>query len=117
MENNEKTTLLYQKIWLEELTSLLMVSMGDPRLRAEDLADKMFLSRSQFYRKVKEYTGMPPGSFIREKRLLEAKKILEGGMFPTVKEVAHQVGYCRMDYFSKLFRERFGKLPSEVLKH
>ena len=116
MGNTFNTSKPYQQQWLEELTSVLMQSIHDPNLRAEDLASQMYLSRSQFHRRVFACTGMSPGNYIREMRLLESKRLLELGPLPTVKEVACRVGYRRLDYFAKIFRERFGVLPSVVLR-
>ena len=62
-------------------------------------------------RKIKKFTGLTPNKYIRTIRLQQAKTLLEHGM--SVKKTAYEVGFLKVGYFSKLFKEEFGKLPSE----
>ena len=59
---------------------------------------------------------MTPNQYIQEIRLNKAKVMLEEGEVRTVKEVAFAVGMKRPGYFSKLFKERFGILPSAYFR-
>jgi len=77
-----------------------------------DLAEEMGISERQLFRKLKSATGMSPLHYIREIRLQKARKLLELNKTETISEVMHAVGFRKSDYFAKLYRERFGKLPS-----
>jgi len=46
-------------------------------------------------------------------RLQRAKQLLEQNA-GTVSEIAYMVGFNNIPYFSKAFREAFGKPPSEM---
>lgn len=64
------------------------------------------LSRAELYKRVREGFGMSPAAYIREQRLLAARRCLAEGRLP-VGEVAKMCGFCDYTYFSKLYRKRF----------
>jgi AraC-like DNA-binding protein len=67
-------------------------------------------------RKVKSITGLTPARMIREVQLNKARIILEEKTFTSVSDLAFQCGFEYPATFSKLFKKRFGKSPSEYLK-
>jgi len=78
----------------------------------DNLAETMFMSRSNFYRKIKGLTGMSPNDFLKTIRLNKAAQLL----LQTdcrVKEVYEQVGFNSSSYFAKCFKAQFGVLPKE----
>jgi DNA-binding response OmpR family regulator/anti-sigma regulatory factor (Ser/Thr protein kinase) len=79
----------------------------------EELARSVGFSRSQLHRKLKALTNKSANQLIREFRLTRAREMLEQKA-ASVSEVAYQVGYSNLSYFSKSFKEAFGKLPSEL---
>ena len=80
-----------------------------------DLCHEMNLSRSQLYRKVKALTGESITDFVQNVRLKKAHALLlEGKM--TVAEIGYQVGYSSPDYFSTVFRGKYGVAPSSLRK-
>jgi signal transduction histidine kinase/ligand-binding sensor domain-containing protein/DNA-binding response OmpR family regulator len=72
------------------------------------------MSHSVIYKKLKTLTGMSLVEYIREYKLKKAKQLLLRKE-NTVAEVSYLVGYSDRKYFSKLFKERFGKNPSSFL--
>ena len=100
------------ELWLEQFQAIVTERLDDSDLYLPDVIDKMEISRSIFYEKVKSLTQMTPNQYIQELRLNKAKNMLEAGDVKTVKEVASSVGMKRPSYFSKLYKERFGILPS-----
>jgi len=75
------------------------------------LCQKIGMSRSQLFRKMKALTDMAPSDLIRTHRLNKAKSLLESGA-ANVAEAAWQVGFKDPSYFSKLYQEEFGVAPS-----
>jgi len=66
----------------------------------------------------KKFRGSTPGQFLREQRLQTARKLLlDAGPGQTVQQIAHRLSYSHMGEFAKAYRERFGELPSDTLKH
>jgi AraC-like DNA-binding protein len=66
-------------------------------------------------RKIKTLTGLTPNKYIREIKLQHARTLLESKKYVTVSEVSQAVGFSKTEYFSQLYKERFGKLPSAYL--
>ena len=89
------------------------VSADSQNLSAEDLAADMNLSRVQLYRKVKSLTGSTPVGLLRTARLKRAYQLLLT-TDKSVSEVAYQVGFTAPSYFTKCFKDEYGKLPGEL---
>lgn len=103
------------KNWLLRLEIIVASRLSDPTFSVIKLAEAMDSSHTQLFRKVKHWTGRSPGAYIREKRLLQAKKLLEKGRTHSVKATAVAVGMRDVEHFSRLFKKRFGRLPSSWL--
>ena len=71
----------------------------------------MNLSSSQLLRKLKTLTNLTVVEFLRQYRLQRAASLLAQGT-NSVSTVAYQVGFESLSYFTKVFQEEFGVLPS-----
>jgi signal transduction histidine kinase/DNA-binding response OmpR family regulator len=80
-----------------------------------DLCMEFGLSRSQLYRKIKALLGESIGSYIESVRLRNAEQLLQDKAL-SVAEVAYQVGYSSPDYFSTVFKSRYGLSPTQFRK-
>lgn len=78
----------------------------------EKFADEMNLSTVQLRRKLKAITDQTVTEFVRNYRLEMAADLLKKGNL-SVSEIAYKVGFESMSYFSKVFQEKYGKVPSE----
>lgn len=87
--------------------------LDDETLSVEILSQKMNLSRSQLFRKIKALTGQSVNDFIRNYRLDRAMELLKNKE-GNVMQVSLMVGFGNEKYFSTRFKERFGKSPSEA---
>ncbi|WP_195575208.1 helix-turn-helix transcriptional regulator [Paenibacillus sp. 1001270B_150601_E10] len=63
----------------------------------------------------KELFGTTVYGYVREKRMSEARKLLEQGK-ANVSETAFMVGYQNVSHFAKVFRKTYGYNPSEIVK-
>lgn len=99
--------------FLARANQIVEENMGDAQFNADAFREEMGMSKTHFYRKIQELTQQSPGQFIRTKRLAQARKLLETGA-GNVSEVAYEVGFNNLSYFSRCFRNEFGMLPSEV---
>ncbi|MCE7991920.1 MAG: response regulator [Roseivirga sp.] len=117
-EDKELTTtdLSAQDQWLKQLRQLVEQNVASVEFNIGSLAEKMGESERTFYRKIKKFTGYSPNVYLREIRLQMARETLERNAVSTVSELARNIGFSSSRYFSKLFRERFGKLPGDYLK-
>gem|GEM_PF-4981710 len=101
---------------LLKLKELIEANLDNSDLTVEHLAKSVFMSKRQMERKIKDITGQPPAELIRQIRLATARKYLMEGVFATVAEISHAVGFKNVKYFSRLFRNQYGQSPSEILK-
>ena len=88
-----------------------LTDLDDPDFSVEALSGEVFLSRTQVHRKLKALADKSPNQLIRDFRLARAKELLEQKS-ATVSEVAYQVGYSNLSYFSKSYKDAFGVSPS-----
>jgi ligand-binding sensor domain-containing protein/signal transduction histidine kinase/DNA-binding response OmpR family regulator len=100
--------------FLERVIDFIEKNISNEELIIKDLASHLLLSHSQTYRKIKALTGQSVTELIRTIRLKMAIKLMETGKY-NVSEIAFEVGFTSPAYFTKCFREQFGKPPSEYL--
>jgi AraC-like DNA-binding protein len=67
----------------------------------------------QLYRKVKALTGCTPVDLLRKARLSEAYRLLLDSDL-SVSEIAYKVGFTSPSYFTKCFKDEYGKVPGEA---
>ena len=101
------------KIFIDNLKEAIKKNMSNPNLRMDDLGDEIGLSRVQMYRKVKVLTGLSPTVLLRLMRLQRAAALLSSTT-KTVAEIAFEVGFNTPGYFSKCFKEQYGKQPTDL---
>jgi len=80
--------------------------------QVSELCDELNLSRSQLYRKAKALIGQTIGDYIQTIRLAKAEELLKKGN-SSISEIAYQVGYSSPEYFSTVFKNKFGTIPSK----
>lgn len=101
--------------FLQKIINHIIDHSTDPQLNVEALADVFNMSRSQVYRKIKALTGKTAVEFIRTVRLKQALKLMESRLY-TLAEIAYKTGFTSPSYFTKSFKEQYGKTPSEYLE-
>lgn len=78
-------------------------------------AERLHMSKSSLYRKIKTMTGLSPVEFIRNIKLKHACQMLR---VPSVSiaEVAYSSGFSDPKYFTTCFKTEFGMTPREYQK-
>lgn len=99
--------------FLHSVMGVIQSNIGNENFTVQHIAEKVGFSRSQLHRKLKALTNMSANQLITEIRLKEAYKLLKYKA-ANVSEVAYAVGFSNMSYFTKTFKKKFGKLPSQV---
>jgi len=87
-------------------------NLGNSELSVETISKEMGISRAQLYRKIKTMTGISPNDIIREARLKRADRLLET-TDKSISEIAYEVGFSSPSYFTKCYREFFGRTPNK----
>lgn len=103
----------FQIAWLKELESIVKLEIHNQKLKVPDIAYKMAVSERTLRNRIKAYTGLSPNEYLLAAKLDMALRLLEKHSYATVAEVAHAVGISSKSYFSRTFKDRFGKSPSE----
>ena len=112
-KENDSTPRSRDSAFAETLNEAIRKNMSNPNLKMDDLGEEMGLSRVQLYRKVKAITGVSPVELLRQVRLQHGYVLLTTTN-KTVAEIALEVGYNNPGYFSKCFKEQYGKLPMDL---
>lgn len=103
------------KKFMEKLNRLIEENMTTVDIDIAFMTDKMAMSHSSFYRKVKALTGVSANEYIRKMKLQRSMVLLQEGE-SNVTEVAMLTGFNNIGYFRKCFKKEYGISPSEVLK-
>ncbi|MDH6342768.1 signal transduction histidine kinase/ligand-binding sensor domain-containing protein/DNA-binding response OmpR family regulator [Parabacteroides sp. PFB2-12] len=101
--------------FLNKITQLIEENLDWDKLDIAFLKDKMNMSHSTFYRKVKALTGISANEFIRKVRLKNSLRLLLSGTY-NISETAYMIGFNDVSYFRQCFKEEYGISPSEYVK-
>ena len=97
LETGESAARPQENDFLARFRAVVRENLADENLSVEQIGSALGLSRVQLYRKVKALTA--------EQLLKSSDK--------TVAEIAYAVGFGTPSYFSKCFKELFGRQPGE----
>jgi signal transduction histidine kinase/ligand-binding sensor domain-containing protein/AraC-like DNA-binding protein/AmiR/NasT family two-component response regulator len=101
----------------ERVNNLVIENISDPDMNVEYLVEKMGISRTLFFKKMKAASGYAPNEYLRIIRMKEAARLIVSGD-KTISEISNAIGYNDSNYFSKTFKKHFGETPSAYkLKH
>ncbi|MBP6827842.1 MAG: response regulator [Saprospiraceae bacterium] len=101
--------------WLETFETYVRKHFADDTLSVSGLAHEFAMSDSTLLRQLKRLTGLSPVQYLQEVRLSEARRLLENRTCDSIATIASKVGYDDARSFSRSFKQRFGKLPSEMM--
>ncbi|THD69848.1 hybrid sensor histidine kinase/response regulator [Robertkochia marina] len=99
--------------FINQVVEYVEEDLSDTGFGPDALAEKMNLSTSQLYRKIKNLTGRSTALYIRAIRLQHARTLLNKTDL-TVAEVGYHCGFSDASWFSKCFKKEFGVSPSEL---
>ena len=106
----------YEKEWIEKFNDLIEANLDNPNFATDDYCRELGLSRSQLFRIVKENAQLSISLYIRKRKLLKAKDLLDISDFK-IAEVSYQIGLDSPQSFSKFFTREFGISPTEYRKN
>ncbi|MGN6394152.1 MAG: hybrid sensor histidine kinase/response regulator transcription factor [Mucilaginibacter sp.] len=100
--------------FLKKALACIEKNITNPNFSVEELSRQMSLSRVSLYKRLLTLTGKTPVDCIRTIRLKRAVQLLEKSQL-SIASVAYEVGFNNPTYFSKVFKEEYGTLPSEYV--
>jgi DNA-binding response OmpR family regulator len=103
------------KEFLQKAVDYVNNNLRNSQLSVESIAELFHVSRSQVYRKIKALTGQTVVEFIRSMRLKHALTLMEEKKY-NLSEIADRAGFNSLSYFTRSFKDQYGKAPSEYLE-
>lgn len=101
--------------FIAKLETVLETAITNSEFNAETFANEMHMSRMQLHRKLKSLFGVSATEFIRNERLKMAADLLKNDKL-SVSEIAYNVGFNDVGYFSKCFKEMYHLSPFDYQK-
>lgn len=108
----DPSSKMSERKWLLKLEKETNALIANETFSVDELSMIMLMGRTTFYQEVKRLTGLTPNQYILEARLVKARYLLETEPELTVKEIIYTVGLRDERHFGKVFKLRFGHLPS-----
>ncbi len=102
------------ELFLKKANEIIEHNLGNSAFEANDFARAIGMSRAQIYRRIKMVTGRSVKEFIRITRLKKAAKLLISSN-QNISEIAYQVGFSSVAYFSSSFSSHFKVSPSKYV--
>lgn len=104
-----------EREFIERVALIVEAHIFDGNLTPDLIAQKMGYSRTSFFRKFGELTGMTPKNYIVHQKMQKAAHLLQEPNV-TVADVAYKMGYNSPQYFSTAFKQFYKISPSEYQK-
>ncbi|MDR0745902.1 MAG: response regulator, partial [Mediterranea sp.] len=101
--------------FLKKAVSIIEEYLTEFDFDVNTFAERLYMSKSSLYRKIKTMTGLSPVEFIRNIKLKHACQMLR---IPSasISEVAYSSGFSDPKYFTTCFKTEFGMTPREYQK-
>ena len=101
--------------FLIRMNKIIEENFSNSDLNVDFLADRLNISRSGLFAKIKTLADVTPNEMIQIVRLKRAAQLLHDGGY-LVSEVGYMVGFSNPSYFSKCFQKQFGIRPADYMK-
>ena len=108
IKNNEDSETKF----INKAIGLVEDNLQDESFDIESLTEKLNMSRSSLFRKIKSLTGLSLSAFIRSIRVKKAAQLILTEDL-SLKEIAFEVGFNTYKYFKVSFEKQFKCLPSD----
>ncbi|MCH8487350.1 MAG: response regulator [Candidatus Cyclonatronum sp.] len=99
----------------KKVKELILRHLGNTSLTTQLIADSLYISRAQLYRKWEKVESVPLNKYITKTRIQEACQLINSEGY-SVSDAANAVGYQHASYFSTVFRKETGETPTEWLQ-
>ena len=111
---SELTSSKLDEKFLSKINELIEIHYTDPMFDVDTFASKMFVSRSQLYKKLKAITGLSTNDYLTVFRLKKSVELLKKGDLQ-INEIAYNTGFNDPKYFSRVFKKYYNCSPSEFV--
>ncbi|MHB1146300.1 MAG: hybrid sensor histidine kinase/response regulator transcription factor [Lutibacter sp.] len=99
-----------EKDFIRKVIELIRNNIENENLHSLFIEEKLGISSSQLFRKIKQIFGLSPGDLIRTIRLKHAAELLRKSTL-TVSEVCYKCGFNNRSYFYREFNKMYNITP------
>lgn len=107
-ESSQQSTN-YNSLLLTNFQKLIELHYKQKKL-TKDYAAMLYVTPNHLNALCKDITGRPAGELIRDRIILEAKRLLVNAQL-TVAEISIELGFADNSYFSRFFKKNAGTTP------
>ncbi len=100
------------KSFIGKVIKIITAHLDDPDLQAGLLEKELGMSSTNFYRKLKQISGLTPGDMIRTVRLKHAAELLRQTSM-NVTEIFYRSGFNNRSYFYREFQKMYQLPPKQ----
>lgn len=117
ISTTEKLTISKKldKKFLNDFAGIVEQNLANENFSVDDICKVIGISRVQLYRKVKALLDCSITDYILNRRLKKATYLLNNESL-TISEITFMVGFSNPNYFSTVFKSKYGCTPSEFKK-
>lgn len=115
LEKEENTSNANFDSVVKQANDAIINNLSDETFSVSKLAEACNYSTRQFTRIIKKSTGLSPNKLMLEVRLLTAYEMIVNRKEKRIKRIMFDIGINSYGYFNKVFSERFGLKPSELI--
>ncbi|ABG60492.1 helix-turn-helix domain-containing protein [Cytophaga hutchinsonii] len=114
VEENKQDTTSYNYALLKNFQKLIEKNYKKLKLPME-YAELLYITPNHLNGLCKDYTGIAAGELIRNRIILEAKRMLINQHL-SIAEIAYELNFKDNSYFTKFFKKQVGVTPEEFRK-
>ena len=104
------------KKFINDFSGLVEENLGNENFSVEQISKILGVSRVQLYRKIKALLDCSVNDYILNRRLKKARYLLNNERY-SIAEITYMVGFSTPNYFSTVFKSKYGMTPSEFKKN
>lgn len=106
--------IIHKKSFTIETVRQYIAENYEKNFNVEELSAMAGISTSHFHRMFKEHTGFSAIHYLNTIRINKAIELMQSGGYNSIAEIAYDVGFNDIYYFSRLFKKITGFPPSQI---
>lgn len=93
-----------------------IIENAHQQIDVKELSEELNLGYSYFRQSFKSHTGFSPHQYYLNEKINKARQLIVSTDF-SMKEIAYQLNFESIFYFSKLFKQKTGLNPTDLRQH